>query len=107
MLDPLPTTSEGIRSFITRRPYTEIIDEEEITYSVLPKKQESFVMTHDRFLILKGIEWIGYARELPENTQLPFGHFNKIPNPKSYVRLGEISNIEIETNYLKITHGKE
>lgn len=41
---------------------------EEITYSVLPKKQQTFVMTHDRFLLLKGNDIIGYAREFPATT---------------------------------------
>lgn len=58
----MPTTSEGIRQFITKRPYTQTLDFEDITYSIIPKKQQSFVLTHDRFLLLKGIEILGYAR---------------------------------------------
>ena len=47
---------------IMKMPFTEQIDGQDITYSIIPKKQASFVMTHDRLLILKGFDWLGYAR---------------------------------------------
>ena len=54
-LDLLPTTSEDIKQYIAKRPYTQKIGDEEVTYSIIPKKQSTFIMTHDRFLILKSI----------------------------------------------------
>jgi len=51
----VPTNSAGLRQYITKLPHTENIDGEDITYSLIPKKQATFVMTHDRFLLLKGI----------------------------------------------------
>lgn len=37
-----------------KKPYNQKIGNIEYTYSLLSKKQASFVMAHDRFLYLKG-----------------------------------------------------
>lgn len=57
-----PFDPKEIKTFIKRKPYTQRLEGDDITYSVLPKKQNTFVMTNDRFLLLKGTEFIAYAR---------------------------------------------
>jgi hypothetical protein len=47
------------------RPYTQSLGGEELTYSILPKRQETFILTHERFLMLKGFNSISYARFFP------------------------------------------
>jgi hypothetical protein len=70
--EPMPVSSAEIKAYIKKKPYTQTLGGQEFTYSLLPKKQQTFVMTHDRFLLLKGTDLIGYARELPEKIELPF-----------------------------------
>jgi hypothetical protein len=41
---------------------------------VLCKKQQTFLFGNDRFLLLKGVESISYAREFPQHQRLPFTH---------------------------------
>ncbi len=40
-------------------------------------------MTNDRFLFLKGIETISYAREFPPKTVLPLKSMSEVPAFKS------------------------
>ena len=40
---------------IKKKPYTQVLDGVEITYSILAKKQENFILTHERLLVLIGI----------------------------------------------------
>jgi hypothetical protein len=100
----LPTSPEQIRKFITVRPFTQTLDNEDLTYSIIPKKQQSFVMTHERFLLLKGIEILGYARELPEKQPLPFGSLAEVPAPKTVVQLSAIEKVEVEGEKLIVRH---
>ena len=58
----MPYSSEEIKIYIKKKPYTQSIRGQEITYSILEKKQETFIMTHPRFLLLFGTEKIGYAK---------------------------------------------
>ena len=102
-----PTSSAGLRQHITKLPYTENIDGEDITYSVIPKKQQSFVMTHDRFLLLKGIEILGYARELDQRAQLPFHSLANIPSPKTVVQLTNIERVEVQEEKLIVRHADQ
>jgi hypothetical protein len=66
-------SSNEIIAFMKKKPYTQKIGNVEYTYSLLSKKQASFVMSHDRFLYLKGYESISYAREFDAKTTLPYG----------------------------------
>jgi hypothetical protein len=50
---------------IKNRPYTQNMNGVEVTYSILNKKQQTFVLTHPRFLYLNGIESISYASASP------------------------------------------
>lgn len=61
-----------IHSHIKKKPYTQLIKGVEYTYSILSKKQKTFVLTNERFLFIKGIESIAYARNLSDKAQLPF-----------------------------------
>ena len=61
-------------------------------------------MTHDRFLLLKGIEILGYARELPANTKLPFFGLANVPSPKTVVPLDRIKSASVEDDKLIIKH---
>lgn len=106
-MDSIPTTSEGLKNFITKRPFTETIDGEDITYSIIPKKQASFVMTHDRFLLLKGIEILGYAREFPQGAQLPFHALVNIPSPKTVIPLSAIERVEVQEEKLLVKHADQ
>lgn len=54
-----------LRNHIEKKPFTQNIYGIDYTYSLLPKKQRNFVLTNDRFLLVRGIESISYARELP------------------------------------------
>jgi hypothetical protein len=103
----MPTTPEGIRQFITKRPYSQTLDFEDITYSLIPKKQQSFVMTHERFLLLKGIEILGYAREFTSNQQLPFNSLAEVPAPKTVVPLSGIEKVEVQEEKLIIRHADQ
>ena len=85
-----PTKPEEVKKFIMKRPYSQRLAGQEITYSILNKKQESFVLTHERFLILKGIESIGYAREFPEKQEVPFRTLEEIPKLKATVPIAEL-----------------
>jgi hypothetical protein len=66
-----------------KSPFSQILDGVEVTYSILSKKQSTFIMTNDRFLFLKGIETISYAREFPPKTVLPLKSMSEVPAFKS------------------------
>lgn len=70
-----PNNSGELLNHIKMNPYTQVLSGLELTYSVLPKKQQTLFGTNNRVLILKGLESIAYARELPANKQLPFNSF--------------------------------
>lgn len=61
-------------------------------------------MTHDRFLLLKGIEILGYAREFPAGAKLPFYGLANIPSPKTVVPLDRIKNVTVEEDKLIVRH---
>lgn len=44
-----------LRTHIEKKPYSQIMNGIEYTYSIIPKKQKSFVFTNTRFLLLKSI----------------------------------------------------
>jgi len=75
----LSFSSDQILRLIKVKPYTQMLDDVELTYSILSKKQQGFVLTNDRFLLLKGNESISYARSLHSGTPLPFRHYSSIP----------------------------
>jgi hypothetical protein len=66
-----------------KRPYTQMLNGIDITYSILPKKQNTFFLTHDRFLFLNGIESISYARTFEEKIILPFQDKMTVPKFKT------------------------
>lgn len=66
------------------------------TYSIIPKKQKSFVFTNNRFLVLKGIESISYAREFPTNVPLPFRSPADLPKPKQTYPVAAIEHCNTE-----------
>lgn len=68
---------------------------DEFTFSVYPKKQASFFMTHERLLMLKGYEIIAYAREFPANKQLPFASLADVPAPKVSYPLAQVEKAEV------------
>ncbi len=74
-----------------KKPYSQKIGNIDFTYSILSKKQQSFVGSNNRFLILKGIESIAYAREFPEKTiTLPFNEEGQIPKAKATFLITQI-----------------
>jgi len=50
----------------------EEIGGKQYTYSLLKKKNQKFVFSNERLLILKGLTSIGYARNIPDKVYLPF-----------------------------------
>ena len=60
-------------------------------------------MTHERLLLLKGLEAIAYARELPPNTPLPFPSFDAVPKTKTSYPLSEVEKCEAKDQKLLIT----
>jgi hypothetical protein len=58
-----------------KKPFTQYLGGIEFTYSLLPKKQDSFLLTNERFLMLKGHESISYARAFPQDKEVPFKTF--------------------------------
>ena len=44
-----------LRLHIEKKPFTQKIRGIDYTYSLLPKKQRTFVFTNDRFLLVRGI----------------------------------------------------
>lgn len=64
-------------------------------------------MTHDRFLLLKGIEILGYARELPANVKIPFFGLSNIPAPKTVVPLSQIDKVEVQDDKLIVRHADQ
>ena len=49
-----PSTAEGLQN-MRKHPYSQILNDVEITYSILCKKQQTFLFGNDRFLLLRGI----------------------------------------------------
>jgi hypothetical protein len=49
-----PQSSDQIFQLIKKKPYTQMLDDVELTYSILSKKQQGFILANDRFLLLKG-----------------------------------------------------
>ena len=64
--------SNEIIAYMKKKPYSQKIGNIEYTYSLLSKKQETFVGSNNRFLYLKGYESISYAREFDVKITLPF-----------------------------------
>ena len=62
-------------------------------YGLLKKKNQSFVLTNERLLMLKGIKLIGYARNIPSETFLPFASEANIPKMKVELELSRIQNV--------------
>ena len=68
----LPTASADIIQYMKKRPFTQYLGGIQFTYSLLQKKQGTFLLTNERFLMLKGHEYIAYARVFPQDKELPF-----------------------------------
>lgn len=87
---PANMNSNEIIAYMKKNPYSQKIGNVEYTYSLLSKKQESFVLSHDRFLYLKGYESISYAREFDAKKTLPFTEDSQIPKAKATFPLDQI-----------------
>lgn len=81
-----------LRSHIEKKPYTQRMNELDYTYSIIPKKQKNFVLTNNRFLVLKGIQTISYARAFPENVPLPFRSPADLPKAKVTYQVATIEH---------------
>jgi hypothetical protein len=99
--------SAQIFELIKKKPYSQFMNGVELTYSILSKKQQDFIFSNDRFLILKGYEYIAYARTLPDNTPLPFRTETDIPSPKSKFTLVDIETFTNEQDKLVIIFAGE
>lgn len=84
------SSSRKILSLIEKKPYSQDVQGVKYTYSILPKKQKAFVLTHDRFLVIRGIEEISYAKEFPKDAHLPFKSPTELPKPKAAYQIAEI-----------------
>lgn len=54
------------------------------------------MLTHERFLVIKGIEEISYAKEFPKGTTLPFKSAVELPKPKGAYKIAEIEKATTE-----------
>lgn len=85
-----PLSSNDIIQAMRKQPYSQFLQGQEITYSVLCKKQQTFLFGNDRFLLLRGIDSISYARAFPQHQRLPFSHPAELPPPKATFPISEI-----------------
>ncbi len=99
---PKEISSSVLLQRIKKKPYTQTIDDTDYTYSILAKKQKTFVFTHDRFLILKGTDTLGYSNFMPEEGDLPFKTIHDIPKMKSYYPLVAIEAVLTDLEKLTI-----
>lgn len=83
-----------------KHPYSQILNGVEITYSIICKKQETFLFGNDRFLLLRGIDSLSYAREFPQHQRLPFSHPAELPPPKATFPLTEIEHFTCDQELL-------
>lgn len=95
-------TSSEIIAFMKKKPYTQKIGNIEYTYSLISKKQASFVMAHDRFLYLKGYESISYAREFDPKSTLPYTEEQQVPKAKTTFPLTQIEKFSTDQEKLTI-----
>ena len=80
-------------AYVSKNPFTEVINGVKYTYSYLKKKGQTLSsLTNDRLLILKGINSIGYAREMPQVVE--FHSEMAMPKPKAAHSLSELLAIE-------------
>ena len=90
-----------------KKPYTQKIGITEFTYSVLSKKQQSFLGSNTRFLFLKGNESISYAREFSDKTPLPFTEESQIPKAKTTYLIPQIESVTNEQEKLIVNFAGE
>jgi hypothetical protein len=74
----------------------------QVHYGLLDKKNQKFVLSNERLLVLKSNRSIGYARTLPEKTLLPFYQENNLPKLKREIDLTKIQNVFAPDNVLTI-----
>jgi hypothetical protein len=78
---------------LKNRPYTQSLQGVEVTYSILNKKQKTFVLSHERFLYLNGIESISYASTSPPEAALPLKDTTALPKFKTTFPLSKIKTV--------------
>ena len=98
----LAISGSKLRSHIEKKPFTQRIDGIDYTFSMIPKKQNNFVFTNDRFLMVKGIETISYARAFPSNVPLPFRSVADFPKHKVEYPLEDVEHCNTEQEKLII-----
>jgi hypothetical protein len=96
---PPPSTAEIFQN-MRKHPYSQILQNQEITYSILCKKQQTFLFGNDRFLLLRGIESLSYAREFPQHQRLPISHPAELPPPKATYPLTDIEHFACDQELL-------
>jgi hypothetical protein len=96
-----------ILALMKKKPYSQQLGQTELTYSVLSKKQKSFVLANDRFLLLRGIDSLSYARAFPEATPLPFSDFAQLPPPKVTFPLADLETFTNEQERLILNFSDE
>lgn len=69
---------------------------------MLKKKNTSFFLTNERLLILIGSDALAYARNIPEDTFLPFYEASSIPPFKCEVILSGIKNVYTQQELLTV-----
>lgn len=71
-------------------------------YGELKKKNQKFIFTNDRFLIIKGYKSIAYGPKLGDNVIVPFGDVANFPKLKLEIPLEQISNTTAQGDELTI-----
>jgi hypothetical protein len=103
MYDSQPNISgPQLRRHIEKKPFTQRLGLIDYTYSIIPKKQKTFVLTNERFLMVSGIESISYAKAFPDNVPLPFRSVADFPKPKVVYPLNALQHCQTEQEKLII-----
>ncbi len=72
---------------------TEDFGDTQVYYGLLDKKNQKFVLSNERLLVLKSNKSIGYARNLPEKTLVPVYQEANLPKLKREFDLTKIQNV--------------
>lgn len=78
---------EEIFKIMRVKPVRQMINGVDYFYSLLAKKNKKFILTNMRFLLIKGIESISYARDPGKDIKVPFLSVYELPNPKDTIDL--------------------
>lgn len=99
--------SARIHALIKERVYSQALDEKELHYSHVEKKNNSGIMHNDRTLIVFDREGVGYISKLDEKLILPFQSLARVPKRKTTIPFERIIGLEKKDGSLEIKYRKD